>query len=200
MSAPKKPARVFRPTRRQLLGIGVLVGVWLGIGLYANRDEFHGFVYRQVRGTSFEQPFLKWHLTDHRDSVVRSLANDEIQAGDSVESFLSKHGPHTVQPLGRYTRLTDVSDGGAAFEGRFLIAKDGRLAAAGWWTCTGKVRFFDKLTPEEWVEVDRLYREYRDQQDAARRAAQMAVAGFAALDDPWNLAPTDPQEGRVPDE
>jgi hypothetical protein len=67
-----------------------------------------------------------------------------------------------------------------AFEGYALIAKDGRLAFAGWWTCTGQVEFFNTLTPAEEAEVNGLYRAFRDQQTAARNAARMAFAGIAA--------------------
>jgi hypothetical protein len=196
MAAPKKPVKVYRLTRRHLLAIYLVGGLWLGVGLYANKAEIRSFVYRQAQGTAFERQINKWRLTKHRDTVVKALAADAIQAGDSVETFQSKYGPHKVLPLGRYSRLTPDLPGVLTFESYVILAKDDRLVAANWWTCTGKVEFFNTLSPDEWAELNAIYKQHQDRVEEERerrhvawQAAQLAVAGFAAVDEPWNLAP-----------
>ena|SRR5579883_1886107 len=183
-------------TRRELARFLVIGAGFLLVVYFFFKEELLTFAFSQARGTRFESLVAKHlftcHLSRSGGPAEKALADGKIVADDSVETIEAAYGPFAIIPLGRYHVIRPPRFPGIAFESYGMVAKDGRLVYATWWTCVGKVEFFNKLSSEEWDEVNQLYREDRDRREATRRAAQMAVAGPAATIEPWNLPQPDP--------
>ena len=182
-----------RSTRRILR-----TSVWLiliGGTLYGPAHTWPVIIlaWRAARGTRYEPVVVRWYLSIHGGPVEKALADGRIKSGQSVDEVVAAHGPFHVETVGPYQRLAGpLSVGGISFEGYGIVAKDGRLVGAGWATCTGRVTFFDTLTPAEWGEVSEAFRKHRDQLWEAERAAWMAVSGVAAQT-AWESPPPAPE-------
>jgi hypothetical protein len=102
-----------------------------------------------------------WHfrIWGWHDLVVYTLMSREchpvwqdlhwgrVHAGQDVEEVIAATKPVCVERYGRFVRLGYQE--GLHFTGITILAKDGRLASAGAWSCTWKRVFFDALTPED---------------------------------------------------
>lgn len=92
-------------TRRDL---AVMLVAWAGLCLliwHVHKNDLRVFLFRQARGTWFEQPIRGWALQGSRDPVTRDLASGRFQAGDPSAEFLDRHPPLRSDEYGRYTLL-----------------------------------------------------------------------------------------------
>jgi hypothetical protein len=189
-----------RLTRKRLaLVFGLFVVVVGLLYTFTHTRWGLGIAYQVSRGTRYEEQVLRRQLALYGDPLERSLLNGQFQAGDPIESVKAMYGPHRELILGRYTIISPPMVGPHC-DGCVFVAKDGRLCAALWNVDHyGRFRVIDTLTQEEWDEITALDKEYWQRRLAGWRDAHMAVAGFAAVDDPWVLASDSPEE-RAPDE
>lgn len=139
------------------------------------------------RGTVFEGPVLRKCFMVYGNPIEQALVNGQIRADDTMESFHAVYGTQSEIVIGRYTVIYPTQSS-CCRSGTALYAKDGRLVAAfssGW---SGKLYYFNNLTPAEWSEITELEQQYYDELNAARREAQIAIAGCAGIDHPSNLS------------
>ncbi len=174
MDAKPKPRR-----RGQRLLLAVLV--LLVVGLLLHFPPIVVFLWQKSRGTRFEPIATRWALANFGSTrpVEVALARYRIVEGQPVEDVIAKHGPFHVSRFGPYVTLEPVSMANAvmAFESYQIIAKDGRLRTAAWWTCTGNLTFFNSLSPDDEADFVAARTNYRRERGLARLAAQMAIAG-----------------------
>jgi hypothetical protein len=163
---------------------GVIVcGVILGFIVYglAHTDTAINFAWRQARGTRFQPHVMRWAMANGDASkrpVEVALARNRIAEGQSVDAVIAKHGPFHVMEYGPYKSLEPTHNAnGGAFESYIIIAKDGKLRSADWWTCTGQLQFFNSLSQAEVDEYIELRDAHRQKIRDAKLAAQMALAG-----------------------
>ncbi len=95
--------------------------------------------------------------------------------------MIERYGPFETEAVGHYLTLSAPRGGGLSFEGFGMVARDGRLVTAEWFTCTGHLTFFDALTPDEHEAANHLYRESRNSIREDRWRATMAVGGAAGF-------------------
>lgn len=180
METGKKPERfVIRGFKRILICAAI---VFLVLLLVVHFPPVILLAWQKSRGTRFEPYATRWAIANfdrEKEPVLVALARHRIEKGHSVEDLIAKHGPFHVTSYGSYQSLepTYMADGLMAFESYVIIAKDGRLRFAHWWTCTGQLEFFNTLTKDEEAEYVSLRDERRKKLIEGRIAAQMAIAG-----------------------
>ena len=191
-------ARTWKPivlSNRQSAAVVFALGVLAGaVGYFTiDRQDVAEVVWRAVRSTRFEPDAIRWHLTGSKDPAVRALASRHIQAGDPVDVVIAEYGPFHIENYGRYTVLSDIQAGGlGGFEGYGIVAKDGRLVAAGWYTCVGGLKFFDTLTPAEAAEFIALRDTERERRHKEQWAGVMAAGGPLGVIALWGPVQPDP--------
>lgn len=173
MSSRQRTKRVALVT----LGVLTLSG---GLTLHRNWRDVDRYLARQRR-------YL--HFSNGPDGLYKDLYGGRIKAGDSVDELIATHPPKDVIRTDRYTVVLY----GGCFEGVTVVAKDGRLASAAIGSCTFGDVFFNTLTPDEEATVYAAFEAERDRQLEARKAAELAVAGFGATFEPWNLPQPGPE-------
>jgi hypothetical protein len=153
----------------------VLGGAW-----YRNERAVTMWVFEQVR-------FYHYRTGDNR--LMNDLSAGRIKAGDDVEELIARHPPPLVVRHDNFVTLHYQAspDGLIGFEGTTVVAMDDKLIAASKWSCTYCDYFFDVREPALARDYIFSCRAEEDRQLEARRAATLAVAGFGATFDPWNL-------------
>lgn len=172
MPDAKRPLKVPRP----VLAVLAALLVWAAARHWPAVPLIYAGLTRQRPGPAA----VRYLLAMRGERVPAALARGEIHAGQPVAEVIEQHGPFGVETVGRYQLLREPAPPGTIeFEGYRILARDGVLVLAGWWTCTANVTFFDTLTREEHEQVGRLLEEHRRQLVEALQAARMAVVGPA---------------------
>jgi hypothetical protein len=148
---------------------GKLLGFTLFILFLAwNLPSIASFVQRTI-----------WGKTDREASIRLHLALGLIHEGQTVEDLLRKHGPFRIEDAGSYQQIQVHGNYIGQFQGYRLIAKDGKLRSAEWWTDSGpvkEIKYFDTLSAVEWKEFEQLYWKERRRISQARLDSQIAVS------------------------
>lgn len=183
-----------RPSRATLLRavvVGfVLVVVAVAVLVIATTWEDRlDFVWRQSRGTWAEPYVVGYALKDSRDPIDRDFAHGRFKAGDTLDRLLDSHPPTRVVHHGRYTTVSY----GSGFGGTSVIARDGKLVIAVAWSCVYEHVFFNTLTAAEEAQVYASFDLALALEREKRRAPFLAVAGFGATIEPWDLLQPEPE-------
>ena len=112
--------------------------------------------------------------------VVRGLARGSIREGQPVDEVVARYGPFDVETVGRY-QLLSAPRAGFSFEGWGILARDGKLVHAVWYTCTAHVTYFDALLADEHRDCWEQVQAHRDRVREDRHRARMAAAGAAGV-------------------
>jgi hypothetical protein len=195
MTDPDKKRR--RRIGRVWLAVSLLGSILL-LYLFSQTWFFTVLAWRQARGTQYEATVIRWHLAHNGSPVERALADRSIDAGQSVDEVVAAHGPFRVTTAGRYQELRPAGEVGLMFEGYRIVARDGRLVGAGWWTCTGSLEFFNTMTREEWEACNSAFRNERERRYLARVTPRMAIAGSLAYIQPSPPEPVLPDGPPIP--
>lgn len=170
---------VIRGYKRILIGVAIVVLVLI---LVAHFPPVIAMAWQKSRGTRFEPYATRWAIANfdrEKEPVLVALARYRIDEGRAVDDVIAKHGPFHVTTYGDYQSIEPdyMANGLMAFESYIMIAKDGRLRFAHWWTCTGQLEFFNSFSKEEEAEYVSLRDERRKKLIEGGIAAQMAIAG-----------------------
>jgi hypothetical protein len=92
---------------------------------------------------------LKYH-----SRVAQALWRGDVRPGDRLEQVIAMSRPNRVDALGPFLEIDYYPTGDPRpdcinLEGTALIAKEGRLIAAGSYGCTFQRQYFDIFTPDE---------------------------------------------------
>lgn len=187
-AAPKR-SRWRRTLRRSTLSAAICVALFL----LATTPPVIEFAWRQARNTKYEGPVVRWYLAIYGGRVQRALAVGRIREGQTVKDAVAKYGPFGTTTYDRYTVLEEPGEHFFSFEGYRIVARDGKLVGAAWWTCTGSVVFFDALSPEEWADCNDTIQERRRQQYLQKLLPRMAITGVIGYVQP-EPPPADPRD------
>jgi hypothetical protein len=143
--------------------IGLLIGVICFTALLAACSRWRVWCY----GDLSLYLRLKYH-----SRVAQALWRGEIRPGDRAEQVIAMSRPNRIHSLGPFFEIDyyptgDPHPGGINLEGTVLIAKEGRLIAAGSYGCTFQRHYFDVFTPDERALYARLLQVRIDEQSAA---------------------------------
>jgi hypothetical protein len=132
-----------RLTRRRR--IGLLIGAIGVAALLAACSRWRVWSYEDL--SLYRR--LKYH-----SRVAQALWLGEIRPGDRVERIIGMSRPNRTKTLGPFLEIFYYPTGDPHpdcinLEGTVLIAKDGRLIAAGSYGCTFRREFFNVSTSEE---------------------------------------------------
>jgi hypothetical protein len=100
-----------------------------------------------------------------RYPVALDLWRGRIAAGDRIERVTARTRPHRVTKRGPFVQLF-YYPGGAPHAGSIclagtcVVAKDGKLVAAGSWACTFQHTHFDVMSGPDQDEFARLLEQY----------------------------------------
>ena len=134
----------------------------------------------RVRPGPAAKRYMLAHFYD--SAVVRDLARNRIYAGQPLDEVVERYGTFRMTVAGRYAALEEPGNYVMSFENFRIVARDGELVGAGWYTCTADIEFFNTLTKAEWQECDEAIRERQRQIGADRRDAWRAVTGAVAVE------------------
>jgi hypothetical protein len=100
-----------------------------------------------------------------RYPVAQDLWCGRIAAGDSIERVTARARPHRVTKLGPFVQLFyypggPPGAGSMCLAGTCVVAKDGKLVAAGSWACTFQHTHFDVTSGPDQGEFARLLERY----------------------------------------
>ena len=101
--------------------------------------------------------------------VALDLWCGRIAVGDRIEGVTARAGPHRVTKRGPFVQLFyypggPPRGGSICLAGTCVVAKDGKLVAAGSWACTFQHTHFDVISGPDQAEFARLL-----EQDPGRR-------------------------------
>lgn len=104
-----------------------------------------------------------------RYPVAMDLWRGRIVAGDRIERVTARNRPHRVTRRGPFVQLFyypggPPGAGSISLAGTCVVAKDGKLVAAGSWACTFQHTHFDVTSGSDQAEFARLL-----EQDPGRR-------------------------------
>ena len=93
--------------------------------------------------------------------VAQSLWRGAILPGAQIDQVIAMSRPNFTRVVGPFLRIDyyptgDLSPGNLSLEGTSLLAKDGRLIAAGSYGCTFQRAYFDVSTADESALYERL--------------------------------------------
>jgi hypothetical protein len=130
----KRPLKVPRP----VLAVLAALLVWAAARHWPAVPLIYAGLTRQRPGPAA----VRYLLAMRGERVPAALARGEIHAGQPVAEVIEQHGPFGVETVGRYQLLREPAPPGTIeFEGYRILARDGVLVLAGWWTCTaGRTR------------------------------------------------------------
>ena len=97
--------------------------------------------------------------------VAADLWDGRIAAGDRIERVTARNRPHRVIRRGPFAQLFYYPGGpphagSISLAGTCVVAKDGKLVAAGSWTCTFQHTHFDLMSGADQAEFARLLEQY----------------------------------------
>lgn len=199
-SGNKSKRFVIRGYKRIPIGVAI---VFLVLVLVAHFPPVIVLAWQKSRGTRFEPYATRWALANFdrsKDPVLVALARYSIGEGHLVDDVIAKHGPFHSSKFGPYVALEPsyMADAVMAFESYIIVAKDGRLRFAHWWTCTGQLEFFNSMSKDEEAEFVSMREAHRKQVIVGRIAAQMALAGGVLYDGLYSIPlPNPAREARM---
>lgn len=161
-----------------LLGVGLtLVVIWVSIGLRLGVWNYHDYQnYMWVtRGVT----------------IGPGLWFGDINAGDDVQELIARSSPHQVDRFGRWVSLVYPPGGpftndGIAMVSVNVLAKDGALVQAGFYSCTYQKVFFNVLTPDDETEYQDAFAAYVDAKVTARQRNAQPDKSTISSDAPPN--------------
>jgi hypothetical protein len=100
-----------------------------------------------------------------RYPVALDLWRGRIAAGDRIEHVTARNRPHRVTKRGPFVQLFYYPGGppragSISLAGTCVVAKDGKLVAAGSWACTFQHTHFDVASSSDEAEFARLLQQY----------------------------------------
>jgi hypothetical protein len=100
-----------------------------------------------------------------RYPVALDLWCGRIAGGDTIERVIARSRPHRVTKLGPFVQLFYYPGGppragSISLAGTCVVAKDGKLVAAGSWACTFQHTHFDVTSGSDQAEFARLLEQY----------------------------------------
>ena len=100
-----------------------------------------------------------------RYPVALDLWRGRIAAGDRIERVTARTRPHRVTKRGPFVQLFYYPGGppragSISLAGTCVVAKDGKLVAAGSWSCTFQHAHFDVTSGSDQAEFARLLEQY----------------------------------------
>jgi hypothetical protein len=193
-TAPKTEPEQKRRGSRPLLAVMVVLIVVLLLHVPPIVD----FLWQKSRGTRFEPIATRWAIANsdpNKRPVEVALARDRIVEGQAMDDVITRHGPFHVSRFGPFATLEppDTANGFIPFESYQIIAKDGRLRQAAWWSCTGTLTFFNSFSKNDEAEFVAERTRYWRVRTHARLEAQMAIGGTGLFEHIHTLPRPDPQ-------
>src|SRR5262245_57304983 len=100
--------------------------------------------------------------------VAVDLWRGRIAAGDRIEKVIARNQPHWVTKRGPFVQLFYYPGGppredSICLAGTSVVARDGKLIAAGSWACTFQHTHFDVTSPSDQAEYARLLEQHPGQ-------------------------------------
>jgi hypothetical protein len=147
-------------TRKQR--IGLLIGALCVAALVAACSRWRVWTY----GDLSLYLRLKYH-----SRVAQALWRGDVRPGDRLEQVIAVSRPNRIRALGPFVEIDYYPTGDPRpdcinLEGTVLIAKEGRLIAAGSYGCTFQRHYFDIFTTDERALYAQLLRARIDARSA----------------------------------